>query len=503
MYTTQTPAGACSTVAHTRTCENGVLSGNQSAVHMTCRNGCGDFGADGTVKTGVTTGQMSVAVTCQFGETGVNSVYNQIADQTCRDGKIENSNTRQGSLITAGVCPKYNWAPMDSWTQCSANCGGQQTRMYTCKNDKGELASAERCTQAKPNETRACDGNPEAVRRTEQTVTEEDSGATKLCPKNQIGVIVNTRSVTTTKVYACINHAVALESQNVSYGAWITESYCKDYVASRCNQDSLDNNQAQGRYKWMVKCQDKIPAVKEFLAEFAEVKQGKYGLKNSARFLYPTFMETGKSKDKTWKAPTSDKASCDAPASIYVAAVCLSSCSTPDMEILTHAKADMKMKYAPFLNAYNENHKFVSTLQSKNSFESRHVVRTKVEQWVTEVVDSEHDILVITAKSGRMLKVTPNHPILNDQGMMLMAQDFKVGDNLVEIGGQVDPIMSIRPIKHFGKVYNVFVKSNDLQRNIVLINGYLNGTGFYQNEGVQHLNRALFRNKLIKGVFAP
>jgi hypothetical protein len=50
-------------------------------------------------------------------------------------------------------------------------------------------------------------------------------------------------------------------------------------------------------------------------------------------------------------------------------------------------------------------------------------------------------------------------------------------------------------------VYNVFVQSADLHQNIVITNGYLNGTAFYQNEGAQFMNREVLRKRLTQAVF--
>jgi hypothetical protein len=82
---------------------------------------------------------------------------------------------------------------------------------------------------------------------------------------------------------------------------------------------------------------------------------------------------------------------------------------------------------------------------------------------------------------------------------MKLAGEFKVGESLVMLGGVLDPIVSIEKVQYFGKVYNVFVKSAALQHNIVVTNGYLNGTAFFQNEGSNQLNRVLLRQKLIRG----
>ncbi len=104
-------------------------------------------------------------------------------------------------------------------------------------------------------------------------------------------------------------------------------------------------------------------------------------------------------------------------------------------------------------------------------------------------------------RSGGTLKMTPNHPLIAADGSMKLAKDFKVGQSLVRLGGHPDEIVSMHDSIHFGKVYNVFVKSNDLHHNVVVTNGYLNGTAFYQNEGAGNLNRQILRGKLVRGIF--
>ncbi len=118
-----------------------------------------------------------------------------------------------------------------------------------------------------------------------------------------------------------------------------------------------------------------------------------------------------------------------------------------------------------------------------------------------ELFDTEHKVIDFHMRSGRVLRVTPNHPVLAADGSMKRADEFKVGDSLVELGGRLDPIVSLVANMHFGKVYNVFVKSSEPQRNVVVTNGYLNGTAFFQNEGASHLNKVLLRKKLLRGVF--
>lgn len=507
LYTSQTPANSCASVQESRTCTNGVLSGSQSAVYATCQNGCGDFGVHGTVKTGVIVGSISTPVQCRYQEAGIYDVYYQIADQTCTNGSVVSSNTRQGESKEKGVCPAYNWTSTDTYTSCSADCGGKQSLIYTCRDSRGADADPVRCSNNAPAGTvgsapvveRVCDGNPEAVRKTTTTTADEDAGSSAKCPKNQIGVIVKERTVTTAVTVACIDHKVQEASRNVTYSDWVSTSYCRDLVPSRCSQDSLSNSDAQGRYDWMVKCKNTVPVIKEFLEKFDDVEYKGISLDDSSRHLYPTFLDS--LTKKPWIAPKKASASCTVPATAYVAAVCVSSCSTPDQEIMAEVEKGKALRKISFIEALTQNLKKVGTLQPYSTLESTKLDKTEVQHWVTELLDTTQPILTFKLRSGGQLKITPNHAMLNQDGAMQMAQDFKVNDNFVRLGGRLDKIVSIEKSDYYGKVYNVFVNSNELKKNVVVINDYLSGTAFYQNEGAKYMNRDLFRKNLTRGAF--
>jgi PKD repeat protein len=502
-YSSQTPAGACTEVAETRTCSNGVLGGSANHVYLMCNNGCPGVGPHGTTLKDVIVGETSVPKVCAFGETGITDLFNTVADKTCTSGEVSTSNNRTGTIKTPGVCPTYSWVGTENYSACSADCGGKQSRTFDCRDNKGEAAPAVRCGENRPFEERICDGNPAAVRRSEVSTVNEDASSSAMCPSNQVGTISKTRVVTTTKVYACINHAVGLESTNTVPGEWVEQKYCKDLVAHRCSQDSLDNNAANGRYKWLLKCRTSVPAIDQFLKGFeAYEKMTVFKMENlvlKGRIVYPTFLNAN---GKSWLAPRNESGSCAVPEGVYIAAVCLASCSTPEQLILSQGDQGAKgsLKYSSFLEAWNDNFKFVATLGPKSSMSSKLVQRTAVDQWVTELMDGNHEIYEFSMKSGGQLRLTPNHPVLTSEGTMKLAGDWKVGESMVKLGGARDQVVSIRKFNHFGKVYNVFVKSNDLKKNIVVTNGYLNGTAFFQNEGAQHLNRRLFRGALVKGV---
>ena len=128
-------------------------------------------------------------------------------------------------------------------------------------------------------------------------------------------------------------------------------------------------------------------------------------------------------------------------------------------------------------------------------------MRTKVQQWVTELIDTNQEIIDFKMKSGRSLRLTPNHPVVAADGSLKLAADFEVGESLVELGGKLDEIVSAERINYFGKVYNLFVQSAEIHKNIVITNGYLNGTAYFQNQGAENMNRKIFKNNLTAGIF--
>ncbi len=492
------PAASCADFASDRTCSNGTLSESDSYVYLLCQNGCPGVGPHGSINTGVVVGSQTQPKICPFGETGVSDTYQTLADQVCTNGQVATSNVRIGSLVEAGLCPGYTWTGTDRFSACTQACGGEQAQEFECRDSLGNAVASGRCEGAAPVVTRLCDGDPESVRRSETETTREDANSCQACPKNQIGIVTKERDVTVKTTYACINHEVAVENRTETYGAWIEESYCRDFVPKRCSQDSLTNSLAEFRYRWMVKCRSQVPAIDQFLTAFAENDNGKGLFYSTGRQMYATFMDKSKKPEKAWIAPKTESASCNVPKGVYVAAVCLASCATPEEQILASEKQN-KTGYVRFDEAWQNNLPFVATLSRTSSMTSKKVHSSKVDVWVTEMMDTDHTLVEFQMKSGQILKLTPNHPILTETGEMKLAGEFKVGENLVRLGGELDPIVRLNEIQYFGKVYNVFVKSNAPQHNIVVTNGYLNGTAFFQNEGAKYLNRKLFRDRLISG----
>lgn len=500
-YTSRTPAGSCAEVSERRTCDNGVIGGSTEHVYLSCTNGCPGMGPHGTVQTDIVIGDETVPKMCQFGETGIVDIFTRLADRTCDNGTVKVSNEHRGPIKTEGMCPTYSWNPTENWTACTENCGGQQSQVYECRNSKGELAPLDRCGGAAPVVTRVCDGNPDAVRRTEMSGRVEEAGQSGTCPKDQIGYTLMKREITTTKVFACIDHSVQQESESETQGPWVEEKYCKDYAPARCSKDNLDEDQSKGRYQWMKKCASTVPMIKSFLDQYDYYNGGSKGqLTHRGNIIYATFMNASMSPERIWKAPTKKDASCEIPAGVYIAAICVVDCATPEQQVMGSEGDGKKVEYVKFENAWHEKFKYVASLKSGSSLNSRSVQKTLVDNWI-QGSEADHEIVVFTMDSGRSLRVTEGHAIVSADGRMKEARDFKAGDSLVMLGGTLDRIRSLTRENYRGRVYNVYVKSSDQKHNIVVTNGYLTGTAFFAGEGIEHLNRRVLRTSLIRGIF--
>ena len=499
-YSSRTPAGSCREVEERRTCNNGVIGGSIDNVYLSCVNGCEGVGSHGTIKVDVVTGQETVPKQCKFGETGATDIYTTLSDKRCDNGTVIVSNAHRGGLITAGECPTYNWTPTDNYTACTTNCGGEQSQIYECRNSKGELSPLNRCTGPAPVVKRQCDGNPDAVKRSESTTAIEEAGECSACPANQIGYTVKKREVTTTNNFACIAHQVQLRDTVVTNGPWLEEKFCKDYAPDRCAKDPMNESEARGRFEWMKKCQAQAPVLKQFLQQYDHSGGVLKDLTYKGNIIYASFMNGSTIPEKKWIAPKAKEASCVIPAKVYVSAICVVDCATPEQNILGQRGNRGKLEYVHFEQAWHDKFKYVATLGTNSSMATKTVQKTAVDEWLSGS-DQDHAVIDFTLASGRHLRITPGHAIIGADGTMKEARDFKVGDSLIQLGGTPDLIVNITEEIFRGRVYNVFVKSSDPKHNILIVNGYLTGTAYYAGEGIEYLNRRILRGAMTRGVF--
>lgn len=178
----------------------------------------------------------------------------------------------------------------------------------------------------------------------------------------------------------------------------------------------------------------------------------------------------------------------------HLVSMCVSGCYTPEQHLL------FKSGYEGIRDAMTSNAGIIQVVTSDSSLGHPQLQESEIESYTADIAPSWQDVLDLTTLSGKEVTVTTNHALLDSAGDMREASSFKVGESLVQADGTPDPIIQIRARNYYGKVYNIQPKSRDPLNNIVVAQGLLSGTVYYQNAGVRDLNRQLFRIHLPKEI---
>ena len=275
-------------------------------------------------------------------------------------------------------------------------------------------------------------------------------------------------------------------------------------VEGRCASDQLFNNtQANERIEWSLRC-GQITAQQAFdHRSFFDPSSG--SIQPKSLYTYPVFgwPASTASNAIVWVAPTDRNASCTVPYSAahggYARVVtdCVIGCYTPEQK-LRFSTGEVTIR-----EAMQSHRTDVVTLSPDATMDRLSFQTGQVVAYTADVVDAEQPILNIRTRLGGHLRVTTNHPILDGTGVMKQADAFQEGDELVREDGSLDPIASIEKELYFGKTYNLKPSTYDTTTNIVVAQGFLNGSGRYQDKTVTESNRVLLRQNIPDAVFAP
>jgi len=252
--------------------------------------------------------------------------------------------------------------------------------------------------------------------------------------------------------------------------------------------DSLDGPQAAARWGWAKRCDPSIKQILQIAPHLLPDEQAK-DQNGAVRTTYPVYgitaSEGSYKNPKSYFAPKSANGDCNLPEDYHIVFLCLGGCFTPDQLVLTpEAYKDIKSmndeKY-PLVVSFFENED--GGLDTKTR---------EVEYYTSSAIEGEHEIYIFKTASGHKVKVTEEHPLINDEGRVFQAADFKVGQSLMSPKG-AEEIVSIEKEKYFGKVYNLSIKSNRVEEKVLLAQGVLSADVTYQNENSVRLGQMIFR----------
>ena len=264
-----------------------------------------------------------------------------------------------------------------------------------------------------------------------------------------------------------------------------TSLVAKTILQQRCAEDSLTVEQAEGRIDWAIECKHLPAAQRHHLMHFHDFDELK------GRPLYPTWAMPDGSNPHNFKAPFQKNAPCmEIPANYELHGFCTSSCYTPEQRIL------FSEGYKPILHAKEQKLETVIGLDESSSMGDIRLKSLQVRSYVEEIRETNMEIIIFLTADGGELKVTDNHPLVDGNGEMREAKTFDVGDKLVRVTGETVAITNIKTINYFGKVYNLDPKSEGIEENLLVAEGFITGSARYQAIDLQDLNRAVLRSNI-------
>lgn len=406
-----------------------------------------------------------------------------------------------GSAPRNNKCTVYSWTPTNNWSACNQDCGGSQVQEYVCKNNFNEVVTDDKCTTAKPVTSRICNAKSAPWTDGNEIVS---PSTREVCPGLFLGYIekVYQKSVT----YSCVDHKKVKTLGSASLLA--TNKYCSAIQPARCSHDSLSPTESLRRLDWMKACEGQVPAIKIFFEIIGGADQMSKYLNDTTSSLYgkdrprPLYVTFSDKDNKAWIAPkkfnVSEPLNCGVPAGVKIFGICTSSCYTPDQKLLFNVSG--KQQYIPIIDAIEQKQESIMTLAPESMLESLKYTSTPIARFVSELVDTNHKILTFNTDSGGSLSVTFNHPLVASDGVIREASEFRAGDQLIRADGSFDAIKSINEMIYPGKVHNILPYGDSTLGNIVVSEGFLSGSAYYQNDGVNYMNQQILRSNLLQGV---
>jgi hypothetical protein len=406
-----------------------------------------------------------------------------------------------GSAPKDGKCAVYSWGQLsDQWSACSADCGGTQSQQYVCKSNFGEVVDDSKCTTPKPVTTRVCDAKTGSWNDGMEIIS---PSTREVCPGLYLGYIEKVYQKPVS--YSCVNHVKtkALGEQTLL----ATNNYCSAIQPARCSHDSLSVTESLNRLNWMKACQDQVPVIKTFFDIIGGADQLSMYLNDTSSKLYgtarprPLYVTFSDKNNTPWIAPKTfdaKKYNCTTPSDVKIFGICTSSCYTPDQKLLFSVSG--KQQYIPIIDAIAQAQPTIVTLGQESMLEKLVFSTAPIAHFVSELVDTNHKILVFNTQTGGRLSVTYNHPLVASDGVIREASDFKVGDQLIRADGSFDEITNIEDTIYPGKVHNVLPYGESTMGNIVVAEGFLSGSAYFQNDGVNYMNQKILRSNLLQGV---
>lgn len=203
------------------------------------------------------------------------------------------------------------------------------------------------------------------------------------------------------------------------------------------------------------------------------------------KIKYPTFAHN--QPDENYPIWIPNLATCEMPDDVIFLGVCVTGCYDNKQNI------DFGEGIMSITEGRDHGMSKLRVLDSVSSFSDIQYQDLEI-GYFTESQPSSDVLLTLTTIDGDPLTVTSNHPLVAEDGRIKEAALFEKGDALVRADGTTTEIVGIEEHAFEGKVYNIAPKSDLAAENIVVAQGYLNGSAKYQNKQVKDFERVMTRS---------
>jgi hypothetical protein len=312
--------------------------------------------------------------------------------------------------------------------------------------------------------------------------------------------------MTTTRVLFGI---LSLLTASPAFAApWVKTTY-------RCTFDQLDAYRARGRFDWANKYAlanpynrngsgGRLPRDSYFITTAnALTAQDTYDAGTTA--VYPVYVDpTVMPEPAPWVGPGGAGTSTVSvpwdqlvnqphtlkPIHIQNDGLCEAGCYTPNQKLLFET-GEVQIALAQSTGRID-----LMTLSPNASLAKLETIKNTVALYTMDREPAQQLILTFQMQSGGTLSVTKEHPLITREGTVKRARLFSPGEFLLRKDGTPDEISNIEEHSWRGRTYNLKPITLDLTSNIVIAQGYLNGSGRYQSEFVDELNRLILRTNV-------
>lgn len=299
-----------------------------------------------------------------------------------------------------------------------------------------------------------------------------------------------------------------------TFAAGIQTARCHEYRQKGLVKGTTNADGAKAVRKWAGRC---YPEYQEKISKNPHIIDAK----GNKLILYPEFLKLDKAVDPNaefgfrwvysdpldyeinFEAIIADHktAPCDVPAGYELAVFCAAGCYLPGQ--IMAFQDSQSMDGVKLSSIGNEMKNFVQgeskmvVLSSEATLEDMSYEDKNIHSYIADLVEVEQDVYVLKTETGKVLGVSPDHPVMNEQGKLQRADDFKVGDKVMNFEGIAEKIVSADKHSYFGRVINLDIASQNDMNHIVIAGGVLNGSYSMQNAIAQSYNRQLLRVSMI------